>query len=128
MTLATTFLAAVLVVPLMPPPEYDDCEVLTNCVFDVSRQDAKVFSIQIELDATPSNCVEVVFGHDADGDGVLSRAEEKLSVGYDCGEWKGVNLITGDIFSSSGVSGRGATVTTCHAPSRPPLCKRSAMK
>ena len=27
-------LAAALVVPSMPPPEYDDCEVVTNCVFD----------------------------------------------------------------------------------------------
>ena len=55
MTLATTFLAAALAVPSMPPPEYDDCEVVTNYVFDASRRDAKVFSVQIELDATPSN-------------------------------------------------------------------------
>ena len=108
MTLTTTFLAAALVIPSMPPPDFDDCEVITNCVFDTSRDDAKVFSIQIELDAMPSNGVEVVFGHDADGDGVLSRAEEKLSVGCDCGEWKVVNLTTGDIFSSSGESGRVA--------------------
>ena len=57
MTLATTFLAAALVVPSMPPPEYEDCEVVTNCVFDASRQDAKAFSVQKELDATPSNGV-----------------------------------------------------------------------
>ena len=42
MTLATTFLAATLFVPNMPPPDFDDCEVITNCVFDASRQDAKV--------------------------------------------------------------------------------------
>ena len=30
MPLATTFLAAALVVPSMPPPEYDDCEVVTT--------------------------------------------------------------------------------------------------
>ena len=92
----------------MPPPDFDDCEVITNCVFDASRQDAKVFSVQIELDATPSNGVEVVFGHDVDGDGVLSRAEENLSVGYDCGEWKVVNLTTGDTISSHSTSGRVA--------------------
>ena len=44
MTLATTFLATALVVPSMPPPEYDDCEVVTNCVFDASRGDAKMFA------------------------------------------------------------------------------------
>ena len=95
MSLVTTFLAASLAVPSMPPPEYDDCEVVTNCVFDASRRDAKVFSVQIELDATPSNGMEVVFGHDADGDGVLSRTEEAMSVGYGCGEWMVANLVTG---------------------------------
>ena len=108
MTLVTTFLVAALFVPNMPPPEYADCEVITNCVFDASRNDANVFSIQIELDATPSNGVEVVFGHDVDGDGVLSRTEETLSIGNDCGVWKIVNSTTGDTFSSSGASGRVA--------------------
>ena len=108
MTLATTLLAAALVMPSMPPPEYDDCEVITNCVLDASRGDAKMFAVQIELDATPSNGVEVVFGRDADGDGLLSRTEETMSVGYDCGEWKVVNLVSGDKFSSAGTSGRTA--------------------
>ena len=108
MTLATTFLAAALIVPSMPPPEYDDCEVVTNCVFDASRNDAKEFSVQIELDATLSNGVSVVFGHDANGDGILSRLEETMAIGYDCGEWKVVNLVTGDKFSYAGISGRVA--------------------
>ena len=83
----------------MPLPVCDDLEVVTNCVFVASRQDAKVFSIQMELDAMPSNGVEVVFGCDADGNGVLSRAEEAMSVGYDCGEWKVVNLVAGETSS-----------------------------
>ncbi len=57
MTLATTLLAAAFVMPSMPPPEYDDCEVVTNCVFDTSRGDAKMFALKIELDAAPSNGV-----------------------------------------------------------------------
>ena len=108
MTLATTFLAAALVIPSMPQPEYDDCEVVTNCVFNASRRDAKVFSVQIELDATPSNGVSVVFGHDANGDGILSRQEETMAIGYDCGEWKVVNLVTGGKFSCAGTAGRVA--------------------
>jgi hypothetical protein len=55
-----------------------------------------MFAVRIELDATPSNGVEVVFGRDADGDGLLSRTEEAMSVGYDCGEWTVVDLVTGD--------------------------------
>ena len=108
MTLATTLLATALVVPSMPPPEYDDCEVITNCVFDASRGDAKMFAVQIELDATSSNGVEIVFGRDADGDGRLSRTETEMSIGYCCGEWTVVNLTTGDTFSNAGVSGHVA--------------------
>ena len=108
MILATTFLAAALVVPSMPPPEFDDYEVITNCVFDASRQDAKEFAVRIELDATPSNGVEVVFGRDADGNGILSRTEETMSIGYGCGEWKVVNLVMGDKFACAGTSGRVA--------------------
>ena len=92
MTLTTAFLATALFVPAMPPPEYDDCEVVTNCVFDASRDDAKMFAVRIELDATPSNGVEVVFGRDADG--TLSRTEVTMAIGYTCGEWKVVNLVT----------------------------------
>ena len=105
MTLTTTFLATALVVPSMPPPEYDDCEVVTNCVFDASRGDAKMFAVQIELDATPSNGVEVVFGRDANGDGRLSRTEAEMAVGYCCGEWKVTNIVTGDTFSCAGTFG-----------------------
>ena len=108
MTLATTLLAAALVVPNMPLPDYDDCEVVTNWVFDASRCDAKVFSVKIALDATPTNGVAVVFGHDVDGDGILSRLEETMVIGCDCGEWKGVDLVTGDKFSCVGTTGRVA--------------------
>ena len=105
MTFTTVFLATALVVPSMPPPEYDDCEVVTNCVFDASRGDAKMFAVQIELDATPSNGVEVVFGRDANGDGRLSRTEAEMAVGYCCGEWKVTNIVTGDTFSCAGTFG-----------------------
>ena len=108
MTFTTAFLATALVVPSMPPPEFDDYEVITNCVFDASRQDAKEFAVRVELDATPSNGVEVVFGRDADGDGRLSRTETEISIGYCCGEWKVANIVTGDMFSCAGTSGHSA--------------------
>ncbi len=108
MTLTTMFLAVALFVPSMPPPEFADCEVVTNCVFDVSRGDAKMFAVKIELDATSSNGVEVVFGRDADGDGRLSRTEAEMSVGYCCDEWQVVNPVTGDTFSCAGTFGRTA--------------------
>ena len=60
MTLTTAFLATALFVPAMPPPEYDDCEVVTNCVFDASQGDAKMFAVKIGIDATPLNLYSLV--------------------------------------------------------------------
>ena len=47
MTLTTAFLATALFVPSMPPSEYADCEVVTNCVFDASRGDVKMFAVLV---------------------------------------------------------------------------------
>ena len=105
-TVAIPILATALVVPTMPVPEHDDCEVVTNCVFDAPRHDARIFSIRMEINTTPSNGVEVVFGRDVDNDGILSRTEEALIVGYDCGEWKVVDCTTGDETTCAGPSGR----------------------
>ena len=103
--IASMLVAAVLVVSTMPTSEHDDCEVVTNCVFDASRQDGRMFSIRMALDASPSHGVEVVFGCDTAGDGVLSRTEEALAVGYDCGEWKMVECATGTETTCTGAPG-----------------------
>ena len=105
-TVAIPILVAALVMPTLPMPEHDDCEVVTNCVFDASKHDARIFSIRMEIDTTPSNGVEVVFGRDVDNDGILSRTEEALIVGYDCGEWKVVDCATGDEATCPSPSGR----------------------
>ena len=105
LTVVIPLLAVALVVPTMPEAEHDDCEVVTNCVFDASRQDGRMFSILMELDACPSNGVEIVFGLDADLDGILSRAEEALAVGCDCGEWVVRNCATGEETLCAGASG-----------------------
>ena len=105
MSITIPLLAAALVVPTMPEAEHDDREVITNCVFDASRQDGRMFSILMELDACTSNGVEIVFGRDADYDGVLSRAEEALAVGYDCGEWVVRDCATGEETPCAGASG-----------------------
>ncbi|MBQ7190754.1 MAG: hypothetical protein IJR99_15195 [Kiritimatiellae bacterium] len=102
----TLLLAASLEVTSLPAPEYADCEVLTNCVFDVSQNAGGLFSLRIELDASPSNCVEVVFGHDTDGDGILSRREEGMITGWDCGEWKVVDCANGTETVCAGTPGR----------------------
>jgi len=99
-------LAAALALPTLPPAEHDDTEVVTNVALPAVSADSRVFSFRLELDATPSNNVSLVFGRDADGDGVLSRAEEAVLVGWDCGEWKVVDCAAGEERVEHGAPGR----------------------
>ena len=61
----------------------------------------------MELQATPSNNVEVAIGCDADGDGHLSLDESDLTVGYDCGEWfvrsAEKDTVTSEVASDTGI-------------------------
>ena len=83
----SAFAGARVVVPSLPEPERPLAEVETNVVFDAGLAGDNLWRLSIELDATASNCVEVVFGTDADGDGALGIEEGELCVGWDCGEW-----------------------------------------
>ena len=71
----------------LPDSEFADTEVVTNVVLSLSCDDISRLQLTIDLEASPSNNVEVAVGHDADGDGSLSLDESALVVGYDCGEW-----------------------------------------
>ncbi|MCR5752960.1 MAG: hypothetical protein K6G91_13480 [Kiritimatiellae bacterium] len=73
--------------PALPAPEFADTECETNVVFCAGATKDNQWEFSIELDATSGNCVEVVFGTDADGDGTLGIEEGELSVGWECGEW-----------------------------------------
>ncbi len=99
-------LASSFAVSTMPEAEWDDTEVVTNAALPAARADSRVFAFSLELDATASNNVEVAFGRDADRDGVLSRGEAGLLVGWDCGEWKVVDCATGDEVVEQGMEGR----------------------
>jgi len=71
----------------LPPSAYADTEVSTNFAFAVGEGSGCRLVFSLELEATPTNNVEVAIGHDADCDGRLSLDETALTVGYDCGEW-----------------------------------------
>ena len=62
-------------------------EVETNVAFSVGMPGDNLLRLSIELDASTSNCVEVVMGTDADEDGALGIDEGEFSVGWSCGEW-----------------------------------------
>lgn len=71
----------------LPPSAYADTEVSTNVPFTAWEEHQKRFEYRLSFEVTPSNNVQVAFGSDADADGVLGPDEERLVVGWDCGEW-----------------------------------------
>ena len=74
-------------VPALPSPEFSDTEVSTNFTFVVGEGSNRRLVFSLELEATPTNNVEIAVGSDADENGLLSLDEAELTVGYDCGEW-----------------------------------------
>ena len=72
---------AAVVSPTLPAPEWPDREAATNAALPVvTWQKRGHFDVQMSI-ATGTNLVQLAFGHDADGDGELSRAETALVVG-----------------------------------------------
>ena len=74
-------------VPSLPPAPYADTEAATNVAFGAGVSGDNVFVLSLSLEASPSNNVEVAFGCDANGNGVLDDSEVAFAVGWDCGEW-----------------------------------------
>ena len=93
-------------VPSLPEAAFPDTEVSTNFTFAVGAVANRKLVFSLELQATPSNSVEVAIGCDANGDGHLSIDESDLTVGYDCGEWF-VRSAKKDAVTSEAVSDAG---------------------
>ena len=96
----SAFAGTRVVVPSLPEAVRPFAEVETNVVFSTGAPTDNKWTLTIERDAAVSNSVEVVFGRDANEDGVLGVEERdanedgvlgveegELSVGWDCGEW-----------------------------------------
>ena len=79
--------SARLVVSSLPEAARPLAEVETNVVFSTGAAADNKWTLTIERDAAVSNSVEVVFGRDANEDGVLGVEEGEFCVGWDCGEW-----------------------------------------
>ena len=73
--LSSQAVAQTIVVPPVPVPEYADTEVATNIPFVAANGHVRFVELAFALDGCASNCVQVAFGHDADGDGVLGFGE-----------------------------------------------------
>ena len=89
-------LAAMVILPVaafgvtietLPISDYADMEMSTNIPFEVSFDAMSRMNFSISLEASPSNCVEVSIGEDANADGNLSPEEAVYTFGFDCGRW-----------------------------------------
>ena len=85
--LFSAFAAFAVAVSSLPEAVFPDTEVSTNFPLAGGAAANRKLVFTLELQASPSNNVEVAIGCDADGDGHLSLDETGLTVGYDCGEW-----------------------------------------
>ena len=74
-------------VPTLPLCEYADTEVSTNIPIRVNLERLDRMRFALELSPTATNDIEVLIGHDADTNGVLSVGESRIAFGYDCGQW-----------------------------------------
>lgn len=71
----------------LPSPVCLDTEVTANCAMTAWNDLTRTFNLTLAFDATPSNNVQIAFGHDADGNGILSAGETGAKIGWDCGAW-----------------------------------------
>ena len=80
-------IARTIVVPPQPVSPYADTEVSTNIQFSASSEHAREIEMRFALDGCMSNCVQVAFGKDADGDGVLGADEAETLYGWRNGRY-----------------------------------------
>ncbi|MBQ3749015.1 MAG: hypothetical protein II863_16530 [Kiritimatiellae bacterium] len=102
---ASASAAARLSVGAMPEPVRPLAEAETNVVFSSGAQGDNIWKLSIELESSVSNCVEVVFGTDANNDGVLGVCEGEVCIGWDCGEWFWRDRRSGEVGSVECASG-----------------------
>ncbi len=68
-------------------PECASTEVSTNIAFNGVQSDVREVRMHFTFEGVPSNCVQVAFGRDADGDGVLSFDEADAVYGWRNGRY-----------------------------------------
>ena len=88
-TVFLSFVAFGLHVEVQPGaiPECASTEVSTNVAFNGVLKDVREVRMLFMFEGVPSNCVQVAFGRDADGDGVLSFDETDAVYGWRNGRY-----------------------------------------
>ena len=72
----------------LPDSDFIDTESATNiCFAAVPTGMSCDLLVTIVLDGTATNCYQLTFGTDVDGDGLLSPEESDFSIGWRAGRW-----------------------------------------
>ena len=96
----------VLAVPL-PEPEFADAGACTNVVLSALSASG-VLSFSLSFVPGTSNNVEVAFGSDIDGDGILSPSERRMVAGWDRNAWF-MRCADGEVVIQSAQQSNGIT-------------------
>ena len=95
-TVPCVALAGQIVVPPVPVPEFADTEVSTNIAVRVSDEHVQEIEMCFALQGTSvSNCIQVAFGRDADGDGILGADEAETLFGWRNGRYFAESMADG---------------------------------
>ena len=84
--IAATAFAAQHSLPTPGPSEYVDTESSANVAVTNWPGLGRRVKLTLSANFTPSNCVQVALGQDANADGNLAPEETHLILGIDCGE------------------------------------------
>ena len=73
-------------VPTLPASTRPGTEVSTNIHYNATGRNVLGYDVELDVTGSVSNCVEVAFGRDEDGDGELSLEETGLAFGWRGGD------------------------------------------
>ena len=85
--LLAAFAAGATPLPQLPAPQFADTEVSTNCPINALGGRFGEYTFTLSFNGTPSNCVEVALGTDANANGVVSAEETDFAYGWRNGRW-----------------------------------------
>ena len=94
-------------VPPMPASSFPDTEVSTNFAFRAGGKCAREIALCF-AGCSPSNCIQVAFGRDADGDGALGADEAETVYGWRSGRLFAESVADGVRVEDGGSGGAAA--------------------
>ncbi len=109
LALSASFLASAERIELSPAETspYADTEVSTNIPFSVDVEQTRELALSFALDGCTSNCIQVAFGRDSDGDGALGFDETSTLYGWRNGRYFAESV--SDAVRTEEADGGGAT-------------------